>query len=348
MLNDSCVGESFIREMQLAFPHVKVVSGRKSLLMRCQYCPDSRDPTHAHMYISVPQHSDEPIQFHCVKCEAGGLVTTRRIMEWGAFNPELIVNVSNHNKQAKVQHLISKDAMVYKPIIPVPDNTALNRKKLDYINNRLGISLTLNDMPKYKIILSIAEFLDANYISKITRDENIIMQFEQTFLGFLSYDGAFINLRNLGFSNVYKTIDKRYVNYNIFNKTDNTMKFYIIPNNQIYTTQTIRVNIAEGPFDILSIRTNLLGQNNMYNSIDIAATGKGYIGVIRFLLTTLKLVNIEIHIYKDSDMDWNALHYIKNQFAPFNIPMYVHCNIYNGEKDMGVPLSRINETIQPI
>ena len=28
---------------------------------------------------------------------------------------------------------------------------------------------------------------------------------------------------------VYKTVDKRYVNYNIFNTMDNSMRFYLIP-----------------------------------------------------------------------------------------------------------------------
>ena len=88
-----------------------------------------------------------------------------------------------------------------------------------------------------------------------TRYPNIIDQLDHGFLGFLSYDNAFINMRNLDIvKDIYEGINRRYINYNIFNKYDNTNKFYVIPTN-INMEYPIKLHIAEGPFDALSIKS---------------------------------------------------------------------------------------------
>ena len=57
----------------------------------------------------------------------------------------------------------------------------------------------------------------------------------------------------------------------------------------------------------------------------------------------MKLINIEFHIYIDNDVDINTIQGINRYLKVYNIPLYVHKNIYPNEKDFGVKLSNIQE-----
>ena len=110
------------------------------------------------------------------------------------------------------------------------------------------------------------------------------------FLGFISIDNAFLNMRRLCDSGkVYESIDKRYINYKIFDKFDTSERFYTIPTAiDTLCPNRIKIHIAEGPFDILSILYNLnngILKNNIYG----ACTGSGYMGLLRFILLNMKI-----------------------------------------------------------
>ena len=108
--------------------------------------------------------------------------------------------------------------------------------------------------------------------------------------------------------------------------------------------QRIKVNIAEGEFDILSIFYNLRKDNNQ---IYMSISGSGYEGVVRYVLSTLKLFYIELHLYPDNDKhgDPRVLKIVKDLAAPFNIPVYIHRNNMPNQKDFGVDITKIRETI---
>jgi hypothetical protein len=98
---------------------------------------------------------------------------------------------------------------------------------------------------------------------------------------------------------VYKGIDKRYINYKIFDKFDTSERFYTIPTrvnlNNPYRT---KIHIAEGPFDILSIYENLRHrEEGIYTSI----AGSNYKGLAMYFLERYKLPFTEIHFYPDND-----------------------------------------------
>ena len=164
------------------------------------------------------------------------------------------------------------------------------------------------------------------------------------FIGFLSYDNSFINLRRLVKKNiVYNTIDKRYVNYNIFEKIDNTSNYYTIPTS-INCNDTVKLCVAEGPFDILSIYLNLRHQEpGIYTSIG----GSNYKGIAMYFLEQYKLPYVEFHFYPDNDKygSTNNIQRIADYFKPLNIPSYIHRNTYPGEKDFGTDISKITESI---
>lgn len=327
-------------------PWARLVSGKREINCRCRYCQDSNDLRHGHFYINVDFSRNEPSYYYCQKCHCRGIVTAQKLLEWGVYDQSLAIDINKYNsKVLKLSENIKyKDKAVYHLNNYTLTEDDLSLFKLNYINNRLGTNLTYKDCMEKKIVLNLSDLIRSNNLS-LTRDQNIVKQLDSNFIGFISYDNAFINMRNLEIGEVYHGIDKRYVNYNIFNKYDNTTKFYIIPN-QINTLsiEPIKIHIAEGPFDILSILYNLndgILKNNIYG----ACTGSGYMGLLRFILLNMKLINIEVHIYPDNDMDNSKIINIKNELYLNRVPFYIHRNTYVGEKDFGVPKERIKENI---
>lgn len=326
-------------------PNAKSVSGGSEVNCRCFYCSDSSDPTHGHFYLNIPKDSNSPFMYHCFKCHTSGIVTHQRLLEWNIYDANVAIGVSERIGKARISSEVLADYVynIHNGFISATDLSEIKRK---YINDRLGINLSYQELLDNKIVLNLGDLLSENYIYKYTRSDLILNQLDQNFLGFLSYDNAFINMRNLGLMEVYESISKRYVNYSIFDKKDNSRKFYISPTNiDVANPNPITVRVAEGPFDALSIKYNL-EYGNWDQTIFAAATGSGFIGFLRFLIGSLKLLNLEIHIYKDSDMGWNDINDIHQFLSFYKYPLYIHSNIYPGEKDMGVPKSRINEVVQ--
>jgi hypothetical protein len=328
--------------------NAKLASGGKEINCRCPSCSDSKDPTKGHFYIGVPQtETDLPVGY-CQKCHFGCLITQQRLLEWGIYDADLALELTMHNKKALSNPMI---AMKYNQSIYNINNLyvtqdKLSDEKLGYINNRLGLNLTYKDIIDNKIVLNLMDLLNSNHINEYTRHPNILNQLDNSFLGFISYDNAFVNLRRLvDEGKVYHTIDKRYVNYNIFDKKDNTCKFYVNPCQiDIANPEPIKLHIAEGPFDALSVKYNLRRTN--YQSIYAAITGSGYKGLLRYFITTLKLMNLEIHIYADADIERWQIVDIAEFLSPYKYPFYLHRNVYPGEKDMGVKLELIKESVE--
>ena len=223
----------------------------------------------------------------------------------------------------------------------------LTQFKLDYINNRLGTVLSIPECIDNKIVFNLNDLINENKL-ELTRDKRIVDALDSDFVGFLSYDNAFLNMRNLQIhDNLHSSIDKRYVNYNVFNKYDNTHRVYVIPNSlNLYDPKPLEVHMAEGPFDILSIKYNLV--KTSYNKIFGAILGSGYKGFIRFVLTTLKIPNIIVHIYADKDIDRFAIVDLADFLRPFGIPIYLHRNTYGNEKDFGVQSNKIIDSVERI
>ena len=325
-------------------PFAIPVSGRKEVNCRCFYCADSSNIRKGHFYISVPKE-DEPSYFYCQKCHTQGIVTNDKLIDWGIFDSQMGVELTRYNK--KVLSLTKNkkflDSVIYNIKNTFITNDKLSLYKLKYINDRLGTNLSLNDCIQNKIILNINDLIKENRL-ELTRNPNIVDQLDSNFLGFLSFDNAFINMRNLGIKEVYESINKRYINYNVFNKYDNTLKFYVIPTSiDLYNPNPVRMHLAEGPFDILSIKYNLVGDSG--RDIFISVGGSSYKSCIRHFITTMGLYNLEIHIYMDNDQSKNQMYEINRILQYFNIPFYIHTNTYPNEKDYGVPKERIRDNI---
>ena len=117
-----------------------------------------------------------------------------------------------------------------------------------------------------------------------------------------------------------------------------------------YAPERINVHIAEGPFDILSIRYNLRGINSP--DIFMAICGSGYKGALMYLMDKLKLFYFNLHIYPDNDnmgtddmIDRDIITTIRPLVGT---KIFVHRNTKPGEKDFGVPINRIQESVRLI
>src|SRR5574344_149251 len=252
-------------------PNAKSVSGGKEINCRCQYCPDSTDMRNAHMYISIPYNTGKPSQYYCQKCGAKGFITHRTLIEWGIYDKDIAFDLDKYNSSIKTNtNNRFEDIQVYKIYNTFTRDDSKSYEKLQYINKRIGTNLSFSDLNNLKIVLNLIDLINENHITKFYRDHNIITDLDREFIGFLSVDNAFLNMRRTcEEGKVYESIDKRYVNYQLYDKNETTQRFYTIPNmvNLISPFRT-KIHIAEGPFDILSIFLNVRHQENgIYTSV---------------------------------------------------------------------------------
>lgn len=263
---------------------------------------------------------------------------------WGIYDPDIILGVVNHNKQ---KMKLTKNQKYKHNVYYVKNdyirNNDISKKKLDYLNNRLGLNLSYDDTLNNKIVLNLCDLLYTNNIKLLSRERYIIKKLDKHFIGFLSNDNCYLNLRKIDDDKIYKSINKRYINYNIFNNFNNTEKFFTIPS--IIDTslnKPVRINIAEGPFDILSIIYNLIDDEHKYSqSINCAICGNSFYTLYKLFQTRYGFIDIEVHIYIDNDGHSKGITYLIKKLKEISIPLYIHNNDYKKEKDFGVPKARI-------
>lgn len=325
-------------------------AGANHVVCRCFYCLDSKTRTHGHFYISIPpENSNDPSLFYCQKCHASGIVTSQKLLEWGIFESSIAINLTQRNAYvlSLPENRKYKDSDIYRISNTTISQDKLSEYKLNYINGRIGTNLSMQECIDNKIVINLNDLINENHL-QYTRDQRIVNSLDSDFVGFLSYDNAFLNMRNLQIhDNLHPSINKRYINYHVFNKYDNTNRVYVIPNwLNLTDPNPIELHMAEGPFDILSIKYNLV--KNPYNKIFAAILGSGYKGLVRFILTQLKTPNLVIHLYADADISRDTILDLAEFIEPFRIPIYLHRNIYEGEKDYGVPMNRIIDSVDQV
>lgn len=269
-------------------------------------------------------------------------------MEWGCFDPEWISIISEHNREAVnmcSNLLLEIEDHIYNTIV-VNSDSELSKSKLNYVNQRLGLNLSIQEATDNGIVLDLISTLRANNISKITRDPRILKEISDNFVGFITFDKAYVNMRNLTEpGTLFHTIDEKYVNYNIYGKKNSSMKFITFPT-YIDSSLPVELHVGEGPFDALSIKYNLRN-NAVPNAIYAAVTGNAYKGLIKHMICTLGIMNMNIHLYLDSD---EAGKYMLNDLLydlqMYMNPIWIHYNTIG--KDMGVKKEQIKESIERI
>lgn len=333
------------------FPNSKVDGAQNNILINCPLCiKEGRPDTNHHMSISLGNNG-KPLLFNCFRNTSHrGLLTGDNLVKltWqtpSLVEPGLLEAIDNYNKHYRnvSRYNLSKENRFSFEIVRDPTNDYNNELKRSYINNRLGLDLSFEELEKDKVIFSLKDFLIKNYIHQVTRDIQIIDDIDKYFVGFLTNTNGTIILRNLFKDEIQMSpsINQRYIKYSVVQGSPGG--YYVIPTS-CNIIQQLQIHIGEGTFDILSVFYNLRNANRI-NNIYACIGGNSYENIIQYFLCTMGIIDPIIHIYIDNDIKPFVLPQIKKIISPLNIDIYIHMNIYPKEKDFGVPKNRINEYI---
>ena len=340
-MNNQEVKQEVLRLIK-TLPVCKPDSRNIQWVVRCPYCGDSSDPTHGHFSIKIDMDSDSPMVYRCFKCEERGVITATVLQDLGCgYDSDLAESLKAYNKSS-ISNSEKYNTRNLSYIAPLNTNPEHDKKK-QYLNQRFGLDLSYEDYRDMKVVFDIFEFMHFNSIKAIPNVSWKFLKFiNMNYVGFLTNNNAKI---------IWRCIRKdesmhRYTKMNLDPNNVSVNNFYMIPNviDLTYTTD-MHVHIAEGTFDIISVYYNVMNQKKE-NQLYYAAAGFNYNTIISYLLNIGICTDIILHIYSDSDKsDRDHLKYLSsNRNRIWIKEIYIHRNLYPGEKDYGVPKSRIQHS----
>ena len=342
------IKEQIINQLK-TLPICKPSSNMRNWVVRCPYCGDSMKSNHGHFSILIDLQSDAPMLYRCFRCNESGILIPQVLEDLNlGYDQSLNQNLNLLNK-------LSSNSSYFKDkiknfIVPVPANTPRNQMKLQYINNRLGTNISLEDCADYKIVLTFSEFLAVNHIPIDTPDDmggvlksSTVRTLDQRYLGFVSANNNKITFRDISpdgsgyLGRYYK------VTLDILNRSPNTF-YSLMSKFDLLYTEPIDIHIAEGTFDILSVYLNLKHKSSQ-NSLFFASCGYSFSTILKYLIYTGVNTDITLHIYSDSDKsDKDHLRLLGKPFYQNWLDnVIIHRNVFGTEKDFGVPKDRIND-----
>jgi hypothetical protein len=325
-----------IHNKLLQIQSCKIIS-EIQLALRCPICGDSKkDPNKTRFYVKIDINNDnQPIVFNCFNCNNSGILTPSLLRSFKINDLQLNSNLIQYNKQTmgNINKSLGIKNNDFNFIIPIPKEDEKTIRKLNYINNRMKLKLTIEELVKLKTIFNLGEFLRVNDINSITVSKDRASLLHNEYVGFLTAKQEFINFRDVTDKN------KRYDKYSVFKNLDNTKKFYTIPNNiDLLTPKNITINIAEGVFDILGIYYHIF-EKETYNTVYTAVCGSGYITVLKYFIQSGLFGNVDINIFSDNDHEPYFYKELKNELKDWINKIDLYYNQKN--KDYGVSKDKI-------
>lgn len=345
-MTNSEIKEQVIEALYERSTYIKKVNNTE-YRTRCKFCGDSqKNRNTGHLYIKINPEDNYPMVYHCFKCEASGIVDGEflNIMEIDDVNLKSSVKSLNKTSdKLKNNNFINGD---YDNIMFDYKRPEIKRcVKTEYIERRLGKTLSDDDLTSLKTITSLRDFLILNNIHDLQLPNYYLHKLENNYVGFLSYGNSHILFRDItGKENL------KWIKYPITEQSKQSRLFYSVESVvDIFSNDTININLAEGVFDIASCVFNI--NNSTENSINIAVCGKHYLSILNKLLM-LGFVgsNINLNIYADNDLEFNknsknptTLGYFQKLLYKYKY-LYGRINIlYNViGKDIGVPINEIS------
>lgn len=323
----------FIQFLKEEFPEGSLVSGDNEFRCRCRFCGDSSTNMYkARFYIALNDPSGL-IFYHCFNCGVGGLLTPRVLRSICNAPSNLVMDIASLNKNNSSGLKYMKETKIYQLEYEDEFDDSIDKIKLQYFNDRLGLNLTYMDLVQNKIVISLVNLMKKNNIH--IDNPNVVKDLDSFFIGALSMNNCLIYFRKI--SNK-ATIKDKHVKYSLFSNGD-IKRYYMIPTSS-NLNKRVRINIAEGLFDINSIFYNLRNQNRV-NEIYIAIGSKAYIPVMRMCLLEFGFLDCEFHIYMDNDVEEYITRKIYSTFNNLGFTIIIHHNQYQGEKDYGVDINHI-------
>lgn len=309
--------------------------------VRCPYCGDSDNPNHAHLGIYIDLDTDDPMIWNCLKCGEGGRLTETLLEDLGIELDASEADILKKYDQKMAKLAMSRNSIIQSMRYKVPPEIAHahEQRKLDYIEGRIGHKLPISE---HKIVTSLREFLAFNEIEKLKGLPDWVQaQLEMDYVGFLSANNNQISFRRM----TDNEKQPRWFKVTLNPYLDDKGSFYSIPTQlDLLYTGVLHLHIAEGIFDILSVKYNLpeLEGKNIY----YAACGYSYLNILRYLARSGIITDLDAHIYADKDKsDRDHMKIIKPEpCRAFFQHFTLHRNGMKGEKDYGVLREKIQDT----
>lgn len=304
------------------------------LTVRCPICGDSKKH-HDKSHCVIWHKAEQPLIYHCWICENSGLVDNSFLSSLGINDLHFLNLVHGYNKQYSKSIANTKISQSGDILVPINIPKLIDSPKLEYIRNRLEVNFSTESLEYLRVISSIKDFLELNKLDIHPKYKNWIPALEKDYVGFLSSSKGHIIFRSINPNSKF-----RYVVYRVFQTVLPPTKFYTIPSKINIMEDKITLNISEGIFDILGVFFHV---HNMDadNQIYAAVCGSGYKSVIEYFIKRGCIGNLNINIYSDLDKNkrfYSNLKSIKNWINDMDI----YYNRTKGEKDFGVPRSKIN------
>lgn len=265
------------------FPDAKLNGAGTWVRINCPLCiQEGRGDTDYHMYISLGYNGKPPF-VHCFRdnshrfilnAENLARLTTRTDMiDEDLFN---VIGDSNRKQFKQNRYKLNRENKYNFSNPKLCPNEYITLKQM-YINKRLGLNLSVEQMIQDKIVFSIQDLLTYNGIKTLTRSPKTIELFDQYFVGFLTNTNGFIILRNMvhGKKELPEFVNERYCFYSIVEHASSG--YYTIPT-VCDIHKHIDIHIAEGTFDILSVFYNMRNANRVQN-VYASIGGNAYVNL---------------------------------------------------------------------
>lgn len=320
-----------LRPINISVPQVTV---------RCPYCGDSKKhstSTHFGVLIDI-NNDDTPLYYNCFLCNESGVLTPTTLKDLDIYTLDLASGIIAYNKRLRSG---TNSGAIYRrqkvQELKLPQYDTKYQPKVDYINQRLGLSLTLSDMNRLKIVPSLAQLVQYNNITQLTVGGRKALDLEENYVGFLTNDNDKIIFRAINSEAKHKRYEKYELNKNIRGQ-----KFYSIPTVvELFGEHDIDIHIAEGALDILGVYYHIENQNDK-NNVYIGASGNSATRIIRHLIELGFVGNVNYFIYRDADVPLGVYRKEMKGILEWVQHMFIVSNEL--EKDFGVPAERIKLT----
>lgn len=274
---------------------------------RGKYCPRCGDEKY-HCYVKINVTTDEPVLWHCFKCNEGGIVGKEFLKAYGLDNVTLPKNVK-YQKAIEIHETVSTklNAVSCNELDNVDD-------VINYIYGRIGVYVNLTDLQMFRYVGNpisyVKEFFDDGDLKQLKNRH-------------------WFQLTNGNIIGRFNNDDTEYRWLRFYTKRIRGRGIYTMRCG-VDTHDVINIVIAEGIMDVIGLYYHYPLENAIY----IATLGSDYkAGIQHVLKMGLFGDSVMIHIFKDSDVN-NDMIKIPDGMMKLYKHIYVYQNMAG--KDYGV------------
>lgn len=331
-----------LRDALLSLPRAKKSISGSEISFRCPFCGDSKsDPYATSFSVNVDPASEKFGQYQCFRanCQSHGIINSEFMYMIGLDNNEAEKDINRFisGKGIKIDDVYKtrRHNELYN-VINTQD--AVSEAKRKYINKRLGLNLSYEDLYRFKINLNLMDLLTINEIQIPNKSYNYYRSLSDYGISFISAYNDYAIIRDISKSGKLK---KRYTNISIFGSDKTITKAYCIPTKlDLMSPDPTVINIAEGAFDILGVYNHIKIDKKYNNKLYLAACGSGIVNTLFAYIQQYGLINCKINIFADSDVSVEKFKRLK-KLEPYLIKYDVNVFYNTMSKDFGVPKDKI-------